>query len=148
MRYNGLIGWRNVEVFSVTLAGCAVVESVYRSRWKSYECLYLLLVLTLFILNSYSGLYLRGGADDIRQIFTLAISRLAVLAAVQFLLHADQGVAPVNFVGSLRFDQMGEGGGVLFRLLLSKLDSTRFFDFLMIAERMPMNPVLVALAVP
>lgn len=62
----------------------------------------------------YGSLYLRCSAKDIRQVISLPISELAILAVVQFLLHASQGAGSNYYVGSLCFDRAR--GSILFWL--------------------------------
>lgn len=53
-----------------------------------------------FCLVFYGILYFPGGPDDIRRVFTLDISELAILAIVYFLMYGAEAVAPYYFLRS------------------------------------------------
>lgn len=89
--------------FLVTPIHCAVIYLLPTSGWAESERAFV----RLFQLFSYlptCGRYLRGEADDVRHVDTFAISKLALLAAVQFLLNTAEGAAPVSDVASIQLE--------------------------------------------
>lgn len=72
------------------------------------------------------------------------IFELAILAAVHFWLYAAEGAVPDYYVGWLHFDHLR--GSILFRLPNSLVIIPSSFELYATAERIPMDPVLVALA--
>lgn len=98
-----------------------------------------------FVLFTYvSGLYLYAGSDVLRLVVALAISKFAVLVAVQFVLYGGEGAAQDHLAGSLCFVHVG--GGTLFRLSFFLGNHLRHLGFLKIFKRSRMDLVLPALA--
>lgn len=94
----------------------------------------------------YSDLFLCCGSDNIRQIIILAISELTMLAGVQSLLDAEERTASDYFVGSLCLNHVNGG---MFPLLLTTLPNIlSHLRFYKRAERMCIDPVLIAFAFP
>lgn len=75
---------------------------------------------------------------------TLATFELTILAAVQILHHAAEGAMTDYYVWLLRTDHVG--GGMLFWSPFYLINVLSHFEFFEIDERVPMNPVLAALA--
>lgn len=72
------------------------------------------------------------------------ISKLAVLAAFQFVLYAAEGAAPDYSVESLHFDHVG--GAMLFRLPAPIWNALSHFGFYKVVKRLRMDPVLVSVS--
>lgn len=70
------------------------VYPIFPSLRAKCELPCLLFVQTPFIFIYYSGLFVCRASDDTRRIITLAISELAMLAGMQFLLYAAEEGAP------------------------------------------------------
>lgn len=56
----------------------------------------------------------RGGTDSIQRVIIMAITELAILAGLHFLLYAAEETAPDHYVGSISLDSVE--GGILFLL--------------------------------
>lgn len=95
-------------------------------------------------ISYYGGLFLWGGFDDIRQMITIAISKLAILTGVRFLFYAAEGAVPDYIVGSLHLDNVERG--MLSWLAAFLVNIASKFWFYKIVKRMRMDPALVALA--
>lgn len=111
--------------------------SILPPGWGEYECLYLIFVPTLLVFLFYIDLFLRKSSDDTRRVITLAISEFVVLAAIQFVLYASEGVTPQYYVSSLQFDDVVSS--ILFRLPIPFVNILNQFEFYRIAERMCMD---------
>lgn len=61
------------------------------------------------MLTNLSSLFFRAGADDIRRVITLAISKFAVLAAVQFLLYSAEGLHRIIMLDRYASTMLGAG---------------------------------------
>lgn len=97
-----------LKMFYITPLDSIVVHPILLSSRKDSEFSYLSIVLTHLVSTYYSGQYLPGGFEEVRQIATLVISELAILAAVKFFRYADQGAALDHFSGFLRFDHAAD----------------------------------------
>lgn len=115
----------------------------YRSSGTVRLSLSLLVTIPL-VFSDYGGLFLRRGSDEVRQMIMLASSEFNDLASAQFLLYTEEGTVSDYFVGVLRFEHVG--GGILLWLLSTLPNILSHFRFYKVAERMPIDPGLVALA--
>lgn len=83
------------------------------------------------------GLFLRGSFDDIGQVINLSISKLAILAGIQFLLYAAEWAAPDYFVDTLRLEHVE--GGKLFRLSNALMNALSHFRVHKLSEKKRMH---------
>lgn len=74
----------------------------------------------------------------------MAISELAILAGVYYVLYAAEVTAPDYYFGLLRLEHLG--GGMLFRLPTSFVKVLSYSRLYNVAERLRKDPALVALA--
>lgn len=88
-------------------------------------------------------MYLRGGSDDSGRVVTLENPEFDTLAGVQFLRYVE-GAVRKYYVRSFRFDRVG--GCMLFRVPTLSVNVLSHFGPYKIAEKMSIDPVLVALA--
>lgn len=129
LRHNVLAGWNNPENFSNMPAGRGGLLLVLPPWWDRYECSYLFLVLAPLLFSYYGGLILRSGFHDIWRMNSMVISKLTVLAGVQFPLYAAERATQDYFVGSLRFDHARRGISLwLPSLLLNILSHFVFYN--------------------
>lgn len=91
----------------------------------------------------YDSSILRSGPNDIGRVITLEISAFADLAGVQFVFRAAEGATSDYFDGLLLFEHVGNG--MLFQFPTVLVNLLSYFWFHKVAERILMDPVLVAL---
>lgn len=66
-------------------------------------------VVTMFLFTYYGALSFQGCSDNILWVITSALSNFEGLDSVYFLLTAANGAASDYYVGSLRFNHVGNG---------------------------------------
>lgn len=85
-----------------------------------------------------------GGSDNIRRVFTLIISELAILVSVNYLFYAAEWTVLDYYVGFLHFKHVASG--MLLPLLTPCPNALSYFRFYEIIEVMRRDTVIVALA--
>lgn len=131
-----------MKIFSIIPADRGGLYPVFPPLWDEYECSYFLFVSTPLVLSYYGDLFLRRSSVDKRLIFSLAVSELAILAGVQFLLYAAKGAAPDCVVGLSRLDHVS--GGMLFRLPTAVVNMLSYLGYYKAAKMMRMIRFLLS----